>query len=113
MRVVCLSYQIHLDTLPEMIARALRSQLHPEVDSFRPNSAGHITPSASSGPRPLSDFTGMRQFAGTARQRRPFQTQASFGGFSNVAEQRGYSVAPPGGANMLTGPPQMGSDSQL
>jgi hypothetical protein len=55
----------------------------------------------------------MRQFAGTARQRRPFQTQASFGGFSNVAEQRGYSVAPPGGANMLTGPPQMGSDSQL
>ncbi|KAK7116170.1 hypothetical protein V1264_001897 [Littorina saxatilis] len=104
--------QIHLDTLPELIARALRSQLQPEME-YRPSSGGHITPSASSGPRPLSEFTGLRRFqgSGAARQRRPFQTQASFGGFSNVATH--YYNTPEGGPSPnLTGP-NVGSDSQL
>lgn len=110
--VYAICVQIHLDTLPELIARALRSQLQPEME-YRPSSGGHITPSASSGPRPLSEFTGLRRFqgSGAARQRRPFQTQASFGGFSNVATH--YYNTPEGGPSPnLTGP-NVGSDSQL
>nr|KAG5711515.1 hypothetical protein BaRGS_025942 [Batillaria attramentaria] len=100
--------QIHLDTLPEMIARSLRSQLQPELE-YRPASGG-LTPSASSGPRPLSEFTGMRRF-GTARQRRPFQTQASFGGFSNVNNSNFNNSNTTSNATLAG--PGMGSDSQL
>ncbi|KAL8599719.1 hypothetical protein ACOMHN_024770 [Nucella lapillus] len=104
--------QIHLDTLPEMIVRSLRGHLQPDMER-RPSSGGHINPAPSSGPRPLSEFTGMRRFAGTARQRRPFQTQASFGGFSNVNNQM-YNSLNPGnpGSSQMTGP-GIGSDSQL
>ena len=95
-----------------MIARSLRAQLQPDLD-YRPNSGSHILPSASSGPRPLSEFTGMRRFAGTARQRRPFQTQASFGGFSNVANNQGYSTNNGSSSNNNLAGPSLGSDSQL
>ena len=103
-------FQIHLDTMPEMIAKALRSQLQPELDTLRPVSGpGGVAPAPNTGPRPLSEFTGMRRFAGTSRQRRPFQTQASFGGFSNVQEHQPMTTQ--GGG--LLGPPMLGSDSQL
>ena len=104
--------QIHLDTLPELIARSLRCQLQPDLD-YRPSSGGHaIIPSVAAGPRPLSEFTGLRRFAGAARQRRPFQTQASFGGFSNVANH-GSSNNNSSSSNHNLAGPGMGSDSQL
>ncbi|XP_076465722.1 small conductance calcium-activated potassium channel protein 2-like isoform X2 [Babylonia areolata] len=104
--------QIHLDTLPEMVARALRGQIQPDLDA-RPGSGGHINPAPTSVPRPLSEFTGIRRFAGTARQRRPFQTQASFGGFSNVNNQMYNPINPTNcGSSQLSGP-GAGSDSQL
>ncbi|PVD19346.1 hypothetical protein C0Q70_19833, partial [Pomacea canaliculata] len=55
--------QIHLDALPELISRSLRIHFQPELE-MRPANGGHITPSASSGPRPLSDFVGMRRIVG-------------------------------------------------
>ncbi|KAK3793104.1 hypothetical protein RRG08_026125 [Elysia crispata] len=64
--------QLHLDTLPELIARSISqatAQQRPELGGQEAATRTHVS-------RPLAEFTGLRRTT-NPRQRRPFQQQFS------------------------------------